>query len=68
MSEETKKLIIEELEQLKSYQTDRDGKLKTVPKHLLKQTLGRSPDFLDMLTMRMIFELKPKRISRTATV
>lgn len=68
LSEETKKLIIEELEQLKSYQTDRDGKLKTVPKHLLKQTLGRSPDFLDMLTMRMLFELKPKRISRTATV
>lgn len=68
LSEETKKLIIEELEQLKSYQTDRDGKLKTVPKHILKQTLGRSPDFLDMLTMRMLFELKPKRISRTATV
>lgn len=68
LSEETKKLITEELEQLKSYQTDRDGKLKTVPKHILKQTLGRSPDFLDMLTMRMLFELKPKRISRTATV
>lgn len=65
ISEETKKLIIEELEQLKSYQTDRDGKLKTVPKNQLRQILGRSPDFLDMLTMRMIFELKrvaPQRI------
>ena len=65
VSEEIKKIIIEELEQLKSYQTDRDGKLKTVPKNQLKQILGRSPDFLDMLTMRMLFELKqvaPQRI------
>ena len=26
----------------------------------MKQLLGRSPDFLDMLIMRMIFEIKPK--------
>ena len=26
----------------------------------MKQLLGRSPDFLDMLILRMIFEIKPK--------
>jgi len=68
INEETKRLIIEELEQLKSYKTDEDGKLRTVPKKDLKQHLGRSPDFLDMLTMRMYFEIKPPNRIRSGTV
>ena len=59
IDENTKVRIIEELEQLKSYDTDKDGKLKILPKKLIKQHIQRSPDYLDMLLMRMLPELKP---------
>ena len=57
--EQTKEYIIEELEQLKSRDTDKDGKLKIIPKEEMKELLGRSPDFLDMFIMRMFYELRP---------
>ena len=59
--------IIEELEQLKSYELDKDGKLRVLPKSKIKENIGRSPDYRDMIMMRMFFELKtPKKIrSRT---
>lgn len=68
ISEATKQMIIEELEQLKSYKTDEDGKLRTLPKKEIKQRLGRSPDFLDMLTMRMLFEFKPPNIVKSVSI
>lgn len=52
--------IIEELEQLRSYKTDDDGKLRLKPKKEIKGDLGRSPDWLDTLFERLYFELKPK--------
>jgi hypothetical protein len=36
---------------------DSDGKLKVIPKDLIKEALGRSPDFADMIAMRMWFDL-----------
>lgn len=59
-SEETKQLIIQELEQVKQWQMDKDQKKKVLPKDKVKELIGRSPDFSDALMMRMYFELSPK--------
>lgn len=56
----TKQFIIEELEQVKQYNMDKDGKMQVLPKDKVKEVLGRSPDFADMLMMRMYLELSPK--------
>lgn len=52
--------IVEELEQLKSYELDKDGKLRILPKSKIKENIGRSPDWRDMLMMRARFDLKGK--------
>jgi hypothetical protein len=57
--ESVKALIIEELEQVKQYNMDKDVKKQVVPKDKVKLVLGRSPDFSDMLMMREYFELQP---------
>lgn len=49
--------IVEELEQLKSYDLDKGGKLRILPKSKIKENIGRSPDWRDMLMMRMYFEI-----------
>ena len=54
-----KDLISEELEWVRSYQIDKDGKLRILPKDKIKEFLGRSPDFADALAFRMYFELVP---------
>lgn len=56
---ETKKLIIEDLEQIKKKDPDKDGRLAVTPKEEIKENIGRSPDFGDAMMMRMYFELKP---------
>ena len=53
--------IIQELEQVKQYNMDKDGKKQILPKDKVKELIGRSPDFSDTLMMRMYFELAPKR-------
>jgi hypothetical protein len=50
--------LVEELEQLKTKDSDKDGRLKIVPKEMLKELLGRSPDLSDAMMMRMWYELK----------
>lgn len=50
-------IIIEELEQIKRKDADKDGKLKIVSKDDIKEKLGRSPDYADTLMMRMYFEV-----------
>lgn len=57
---EMKRLIIQELEQVKQYNMDKDGKKAVLPKDKVKETIGRSPDFSDTLMMREWFELKPR--------
>lgn len=46
-----------ELEQVKSRDIDKDGKLKIKRKEDIKQDIGRSPDFSDIVMMREYFEL-----------
>ncbi len=55
---EYRKQIIEELEQINRLPMTDDGKIALERKKDLKERLGRSPDFADMLMMRMLFELK----------
>jgi phage terminase large subunit len=55
---EMKTKLIEELEQVKTKDLDKEGKLKIVPKEEVKEKLGRSPDYSDALMMRMWFSLK----------
>lgn len=54
--------IIQELEQVKRHNVDKDGKLEVLPKDKVKEVLGRSPDYADSLMMRMYFDIeyKPK--------
>lgn len=54
----TKNLIIEDLEQIRKKDPDKDGELAIVPKDKIKERLGRSTDVGDALMMRMFFLLK----------
>ena len=55
-----KPLIIQEMEQVKQKAMDNDQKKGVVSKDKIKEKLGRSPDFWDMIMMRYWFELKPR--------
>lgn len=58
-SDEHKQDIIDELSQLKRANLDKDeAKKSLIPKEEMKENLGRSPDLLDCLIMRMYFEVK----------
>lgn len=58
ISTKQKESIVEEHEQIKSYNTDSDGKLRILPKEEVKQNIRRSPDYSDALMMREWFELR----------
>jgi len=57
---QTKSYLIQELEQVKQHNIDKDGKKAVIPKDIIKANIGRSPDFSDALMMRMYFEYVPK--------
>lgn len=59
--EELKEDIEEEISELKDLKPDEDVKKQLVPKDEIKENIGRSPDNLDCLLMRMWFELTPKK-------
>lgn len=67
VNEGTKDLINAELGQLKTYDSDKDNKLKILPKEKIKENIGRSPDYLDNFIMRMFFECRPTRIQTRLT-
>lgn len=54
-----KEYLTEELEQIKTKDSDKDGKLKIIGKEEIKEIIGRSPDYSDNLMMRMFFEFEP---------
>lgn len=53
--------IIQELEYVKQWNMDKDGKKQVMPKDKVKELIGRSPDYSDTLMMREWFELMPQR-------
>lgn len=57
VSNDIREAINVELGQLKTYDSDKDGKLKILPKDKIKENIGRSPDYLDAFIMRMYFEV-----------
>ena len=54
-------LLVEELEQIKAKDIDKDQKLRIKSKEEIKEILGRSPDYADALMMRMWFEYPQKK-------
>ena len=52
-----KQYIIEELEQVRAKNQDKDAKLQIISKDIVKALIGRSPDFADSLAMRMYYEI-----------
>ncbi|WP_202111208.1 phage terminase large subunit [Sphingobacteruim zhuxiongii] len=56
----TRDIITQELEQVKQHNMDKDGKKQVLPKDEVKELLGRSPDYADMIMMRMWFEYRFK--------
>ena len=56
--QEWKDRIIEDLEQVRKKDIDKDGKQAVVPKEEVKERLGRSPDYSDCIAMRMWFAIR----------
>lgn len=54
-------IVVEELEQIKQKDIDKDGKIAVISKDEIKKVIGRSIDEADTIMMRMWFELVPKR-------
>ena len=57
-NEVIRQTIIEELEQIKTKDIDKEGKLQLMPKEEVKEMIGRSPDYSDCLLMRMYYKIK----------
>lgn len=53
-----RQMIEQELGQLKTFDSDKDNRLRLLPKAKIKENIGRSPDWLDSFIMRQYFELK----------
>ena len=60
ISVEDKKLIIEDLEQIKQKDPGKDQPLRVLTKDELKEVMGRSTDIGDAMMMRMYFEVSPQ--------
>lgn len=58
---EVKELLEQELEQIKQADIDKDTKIKLISKELIKANIGRSPDYADMLMMRVWYEIQPPK-------
>ena len=56
-----KEALIQELEQIRRINIDKDGKLAILSKDKIKDLIGRSPDYSDALMMRCYYELGVSR-------
>lgn len=59
--------ILEELQQVRSREVDREGKLAIIQKKEVRQNIGRSPDFTDMMMMRVLPEIMPVGVGRRSS-
>ena len=59
---ETKKLIIEDLEQIKQKDPGKDRPLRVLTKEEIKGFISRSTDCGDTMMMRMYFEINPNEL------
>jgi len=56
---EIKSKLIEDLEQIRDWNSDKDEKIRVIPKDKIKEMTGRSTDYSDPFMMRMYFVLVP---------
>ncbi|MGI4871506.1 MAG: hypothetical protein ACRYFX_10045 [Janthinobacterium lividum] len=61
---EQREAIMQELGVLKQRDMDKDGPLRILSKDEVKELIGRSPDYSDMMSMRMRLELQPPPLQR----
>lgn len=61
LPEKEREAITLELGMLRTYDADKDGKLRIMPKEKIKEYIGRSPDWMDCFIMRMFWETMPVR-------
>lgn len=61
LTEQEKEWIIEELQQIKAKDNSGDQPYQIVVKEEIKDAINRSPDFADMLMMRVYFDLLPPK-------
>lgn len=59
--------IIEESQVIKRDKVDNDGKFTLIKKDQMKEILGHSPDFMDAMMMRAVFDLKPRSFAPPRT-
>lgn len=57
ISDELKTRIIEELDTIQTRKIDKDWPLQIIPKDEIRKLIWRSPDFADVISMRVYFEL-----------
>ena len=60
--DDVKEMTAAEMEQVKMKDIDKDGKLAIVPKDIMVEKLGRSPDDWDSIMMRYYLEVVPKMV------
>lgn len=60
LQQKHKEEIVQEMETIEAYGTEVDGKLRIIPKEKVKDKIGRSPDWRDVLMMREYFDLAPE--------
>lgn len=58
-------MIKQELGQLKTYDADKDNKLRILPKEKIKENIGRSPDWLDVFIMLMFLQVQKRKVARS---
>lgn len=67
-NESEKEKFSQEFGQLKQKNADKDGKLETLSKDDIKQNIGRSPDRMDAIKMRIYFDLEYKSKASTKMI
>lgn len=63
IDQEIKEMLIEELEQIKQIDADKDTPLRIISKDRIREQIGRSTDLSDAMMMRLFFQLRPKVIT-----
>ena len=57
ISEDLQTRILEELDVIQAWKIEKDWPLQIIPKEEIKKIIWRSPDFADVISMRVYFEL-----------
>lgn len=68
LDERYRAIIEEELKAIKKMQTNSDAKLRIISKDQIKEKIGRSPDYADVISMRCVFDLIPILTTKQRTL